>query len=295
MHDTTLSNTIKTTAPRLEGVVERPRLLKALTQLTAASKWLQAPSGTGQIHACGELRASTPKPFAWYRLDERDNDPAFFFDEFERALRAQVPLAGELPKFSSDDHDRLQDFAHRFANSLLAQLATPTLLVFDDAQRITSESMQSALAALSAVATNECELLFVSEAAAPTSFFDAIAARRLSLLNDVDLHFDPTECKAITAALRIDDSQCERIAAVTGGHAAALVFACELLRGKDPQARSAPTRLSVFTHTCCRSSLSECHLCADNFCCRQPSLLTSHDRSQRSLRVRRQPINLIRL
>jgi hypothetical protein len=50
------------------------------------------------------------------------------------------------------------------------------------------------------------ELLFVSEDTVPTAFFDAIAARRLSLLNDVDLHFDASECKAMTAALRIAET-----------------------------------------------------------------------------------------
>ena len=39
----------------------------------------------------------------------------------------------------------------------------------------------------------------------------------------------------MTAALRIGDTQSESIAALTGGHAGALVLACELLRGTDPK------------------------------------------------------------
>jgi LuxR family maltose regulon positive regulatory protein len=234
MSDAVLSNTIKTTAPTLDSVIERPRLLNALTQLKAASKWLQAPSGTGKSTLAANYARSISKPFAWYRLDERDNDPAFFFDEFARAVGAQLALGESLPKFGSDDHDRQQEFAHRFAATLSAQLEEPALLVLDDVQRVTSDDMQVALAALITVAVNGSEVLFVSESTTPTAFFDAIAGRQLALLNDADLRFNGDECKTMTAALRVGDTHSESIAALTGGHAGALVLACELLRGSDP-------------------------------------------------------------
>ena len=107
--------------------------------------------------------------------------------------------------------------------------------MLDDVQRISTEEMQRALAAMVAVATNGNELLFVSQSTAPTAFFDSIAARQLALLNDADLRFDVDECKAMTAALRIGETQTESIVALTGGHAGALVLACELLRGTDPR------------------------------------------------------------
>ena len=95
--------------------------------------------------------------------------------------------------------------------------------------------MQLALAALPAVTANGSEVLFVSHTTAPTAFFDAIAARQLALLNDADLRFDLDECKKMIASLRIGDAHIESIAAVTGGHAGALILACELLRGTDPK------------------------------------------------------------
>ena len=84
--------------------------------------------------------------------------------------------------------------------------------------------MQLVLAALVAIAVDKSEVLFVSESIAPTAFFDAIAARRLVLLKDADLHFDAAECKAMTAALRVGAAERDSIAALTGGHAGALVL-----------------------------------------------------------------------
>ena len=235
MRDSHHPVTIKTSAPSLDGVIARARLINALAKLPAAAKWLQAPSGTGKSTLAASYARSRKKPLVWYRLDERDNDPAFFYAEFAQAVHSQLRLKRQLPKFSSDDHDRQSNFAQRFATALIEQLTKPALIVLDDVQRITTEEMQRALAVLATVAVNGNEILFVSQSTAPTAFFDAIAARRLALLNDADLRFDVEECKAMTAALRFDEAQTENIAALTGGHAGALVLACELLRGTDPK------------------------------------------------------------
>ncbi len=237
MRDLPHPTTIKTSAPSLEGVIERPRLVSALAQLSADAKWLQSPSGTGKSTLAASYACSRSKRLAWYRVDERDNDPAFFYEEFAYTVSAQLRLTDALPKFAADDHDRQQTFARRFFTSLAEQIDEGALIVFDDMHRLTAEPMLSSLTELIGLTGERIELLFVSQATAPTAFFDAIAARRLALLNDADLRFDADECKAMTAALRIDGAQCEHIAALTGGHAGALVLACELLRATD--ARSA--------------------------------------------------------
>ncbi len=235
MRDLPHPGKIKTSAPALVGVIERPRLISALAKLSAHAKWLQSPSGTGKSTLAADYARSRKMPLVWYRLDERDNDPAFFYAEFAEAIRSQVRLPKPLPKFSSDDHERQHFFAQRFAAALHEKMAKPTLLVLDDVQSIANEAMQQALAALVAATAETHELLFVSQTTAPTAFFDLIAARQLALLNDADLHFDFAECKEMISALRIGDTHGESIAALTGGHAGALILACELLRGTDPK------------------------------------------------------------
>lgn len=235
MRDSHFAVSIKTSAPSLDGVIERKRLIDALAALQAPSKWLQAPSGTGKSTLAASYARNRKMQLVWYRLDERDNDPAFFYAEFGTAIASQVRLTKQLPKFSSDDHDRQHAFAQRFAAALSVQPAKPTLFVLDDVQSIGNEAMQYALAELIGAAAKGHELLFVSQSAPPTAFFDAIAARQLALLNDADLHFDLAECKAMISTLRIRGDHSESIAALTGGHAGALILACELLRGTDPQ------------------------------------------------------------
>ncbi len=235
MRDSQFPVSIKTSAPSLKGVIERRRLLDALSKLQAPAKWLLAPSGTGKSTLAASYARAAKKPLVWYRLDERDNDPAFFYAEFAEAIRSQARLTKQVPKFSSDDHDRQQAFAQRFASAITEQPAKPTLFVLDDVQTIANEAMQQALAALVAATAKGHELLFVSQSTAPTAFFDSIAARQLALLNDADLHFDLAECSEMISGLRITGAHGQSIAALTGGHAGALILACELLRGTDPQ------------------------------------------------------------
>ena len=180
-------------------------------------------------------------------------------------------LPKQLPKFSSDDHERQHVFAQRFAAALSEKLAKPTLFVLDDVQSIANEAMQQALAALVAATAKTHELLFVSQSTAPTAFFDSIAARQLALLNDADLHFDFAECKEMISALRIGDTHGESIAALTGGHAGALILACELLRGTIPKARSALRPWTAFIRIYSRSWSSACRSGGASCFCRRHS------------------------
>ena len=233
MRDPPQPSTIKTSAPSLNGVIARPRVLKALSQLPAASKWLQAPSGTGKSTLAASYARTSGRPFAWYRLDERDNDAVYFYKQLAAALQAQLRWTAPLPNFSADDHARHQEFARRYVGALAAQVVHPTLIVLDDVQSLSAAPMLGALVELVEVTSERLEVLFISQSIAPPEFFDVIAARRMMLLNDVDLNFDAGECKALMAAMRVDSTQTDDITALTGGHAGALVLACELLRGTD--------------------------------------------------------------
>ena len=121
----------------------RPRSRASLSANGCSMRWRNCrrlPSGCRRrrVPASRRWPRATParrkKPLVWYRLDERDNDPAFFYAEFAEAVHSQARLTKQLPKFSSDDHDRQHDFAQRFAAALSEQPAKPTLFVLDDVQ-----------------------------------------------------------------------------------------------------------------------------------------------------------------
>ena len=223
----------KTVAPPLEGAVERPAALAALRRASGAAKWLCAPSGSGKSTLVASHLAVAGRPSIWYRLDARDNDPAFFYASFGAAIGGRIPSPGNLPVFADEDREREQAFAARFFAEVVRQ-CSDAALVFDDVHKIDCEPIQRALAQLVALAS--AEIWFIGEDSPPVAFFDAIASRRLALCNDVRLAFDAHECESLAATLRVASVSGADLAALTGGHAGALVLACELLRGAEMRA-----------------------------------------------------------
>ncbi|MET0345897.1 MAG: BTAD domain-containing putative transcriptional regulator [Casimicrobiaceae bacterium] len=177
--------------------------------------------------------AGLGKPSVWYRLDARDNDPAFFYAHFAAAIGAGTTGDGALPAFTDDDRQREDAFAAGFFSEAV-RLCPGTAFVFDDAHHVDREPIQRALAQFAALVT--AEIWFIGEESPPVPFFDAIASRRLSLCNDVRLAFDIHECDSLAANLRVASVSGADLAALTGGHAGALVLACELLRGAEMRA-----------------------------------------------------------
>ena len=223
----------KTVAPSLEGAVERAAALACLRHASAAAKWLSGPSGSGKSTLIASHLAATGKPCVWYRLDARDNDPAFFYANVAAAVERRTSCASAVPIFADDDREHELTFAARFF-AALARQGSGIAIVFDDAHKIENDSVQRALAAF--VAQASAEIWFIGEDPPPPSFFDAIAARRLALCNDVRLAFDVHECESLAATLRVASVEASDLAALTGGHAGALVLACELLRGVEMRA-----------------------------------------------------------
>ena len=226
-----LLDAVKTSVPALAGIVARPQLVSRLSAIAAPTKWLTALSGSGKSTLVASYAAGTSRKLVWYRLDERDDDPAFFYRHYSAALAAALEAALVLPAFSADDNAREGPFAERFVAALRAGCAARLLLVFDNAHRIRKPGRVEALAHFVAAADAALEIIFISEEPAPAAFFDAIAARRLALCNDLSLAFLPNECQALAESLRLPRSDGATLAALTGGHAGALVIACEFLRG----------------------------------------------------------------
>jgi len=226
-----IQDAVKTAVPTLAGMVLRPQLVSHLAAIAAPAKWLTAPSGTGKSTLVASYATGTSRKLVWYRLDGRDDDPAFFYRHYAAALTAALGDTLVLPTFSADDTAREGPFAERFMAAVRAGGATALLLVFDDAHRIREPRRLEALARFVAAADAAVEIVLISEDPAPPDFFDAIAARRLALCNDLHLAFEPDECRTLAEILRLPRSDGATLAALTGGHAAALVLACEFLRG----------------------------------------------------------------
>ena len=69
----------KTDVPSLDGAIPRPSLVDRLREGRARAQWLHGPAGSGKSTLAAAYARDAEVPFVWYRLDERDDDPAFFY------------------------------------------------------------------------------------------------------------------------------------------------------------------------------------------------------------------------
>ncbi|MEO8303247.1 MAG: BTAD domain-containing putative transcriptional regulator [Betaproteobacteria bacterium] len=247
--DVPFNDAVKARAPALDGIVDRPQLTSRLTATTAPAKWLNAPSGTGKSTLVASYARATSRALVWYRFDERDDDPAFFYRHYTAALASALGPGIALPRFSADDTAREEAFADRYFGALRAGCIGRVLLVFDDAHKLSEPRRLGALARFVASTDAAIEIVFISEEPAPAALFDAVAARQLALCNDMQLAFNPEECRALAEILRLQQPDGQTLAALTGGHAGALVLACEFLRGTSmPTAANGEIAEQIHVH-----------------------------------------------
>ena len=236
----------KTLAPSLEAAIDRPVALAALRTFTAPARWLSGPSGCGKSTLVAAHARATGRSTAWYRLDARDDDPAFFYGGVAVALAAAFPDGLPLPAFADEDHADEDAFAARFVDAALSRCAGG-IVVFDDAHRVTRAATARVLERF-VTSAEDVDVWLIGEHAPQPPFFDAIAARRLVLCNDLPLAFDADECAALAAASRVEHIDGAELAALTGGHAGALVLACEMLRGARANAEALRTVDEIHLH-----------------------------------------------
>jgi len=236
----------KTLAPSVDAAIARPAALAVLRAAPAPARWLSGPSGSGKSTLVASHVRATRRKFAWYRVDARDDDPAFFYAHFAGAIAAGFPGKGSLPRFGDEDHADEDAFAARFFEAVAARVRRG-IVVLDDVHKASREALLRALARLPAEAP-DAEVWLVGEHPPGAPFFDAIAARRLALCNDVPLAFTADECAALAAESRVTAIEGAELAALTGGHAGALVLACEMLRDARPGAQAVRTADEIHLH-----------------------------------------------
>ena len=222
----------KVTPPNLSGTITRPRLIEWVGAVGTSAKWLSAPPGSGKSLLAAQYARATRKRVCWYRLDSRDDDPAFFYSRWgsvaNTASRSRRKAA--LPRFSGEDVADEPAFAQRYFTAAIGAGVPASIFVFDDVHALGASERLRTLAKFVALLSGKHEILFVGQDAAPRDFFDLVASRKVALCNDAVLAFDAEECDALAQRLRVSGTSGAELAAITGGHAGALVLACEFLR-----------------------------------------------------------------
>jgi ATP/maltotriose-dependent transcriptional regulator MalT/DNA-binding SARP family transcriptional activator len=228
--------------PNLDRAIPRPALIERLRAASPTARWINAPSGAGKSTLVACHVSTRRAPLLWYRLDERDADSAFFFATLAAQLSARLGTPGSLPAFADSDRAQETGFAKRFFRAL-GSVGDPLLVVLDDLQQVDNTAVIDWLAHWLALRHPETELILLSQRPPPPGLYGALAAGQLAALGDLGLPFGVAECAQIAARHGLAPARGAELAEITGGHAAALVLACELMRSEGTRSTASLPRV----------------------------------------------------
>ena len=231
-------------APRSRpGLVTRPRLADLLDK--GADRGLvlvAAPAGYGKSVLLSEWARGRAQPVAWLSLDAGDNDPVRFWrhvlaalDLARRGIAERVgPLAGPPPPPAYDA------LVSALINDVVAEPDLPgMLLVFDDYQLITSETVHASVRFLLEHRPPRLHIVLASRSDPPLGLARFRGQGELGEVRAADLRFTVDEAAELLrqASADLDLSAAAALAERTEGWAAGLQLAALSLRGQPDIAR----------------------------------------------------------
>jgi LuxR family transcriptional regulator, maltose regulon positive regulatory protein len=225
------------------GLVTRPRLAHLLDEGTDRGLVLVvAPAGYGKSVLLSEWTRGRVQPVAWLSLDAGDNDPVRFWrhvlaalDLARHGIAERVgPLAGPPPPPTYDA------LVSALINDVVAEPGLPgVLLVFDDYQLITSETVHASVRFLLEHRPPQLHIVLASRSDPPLGLARFRGRGELGEVRAADLRFTVDEAAELLcyASADLDLSAAAALAQRTEGWAAGLQLAALSLRGQPDIAR----------------------------------------------------------
>ncbi|RUM94351.1 MAG: hypothetical protein DSZ28_03620 [Thiothrix sp.] len=239
-----INNITKLQAPQLASVYPRERLFQELdTARTSRLVWLSGTAGCGKTTLASSYLSTRKTRCLWYRIDEDDNDPASFFHYMSLAAKKASPHRhSSLPALTSEYQMGIETFTRRFFEQLFSWLKPPCIIVFDNYERISTDSSLHAVVNEALQTLPEKVSLFVTSRQPPPAAFARLqASQNFSWIDDSALRLTEEEAHSIAqihSRKTLGKEQLNNIHLISRGWMAGLILMAnsEKLPEKRPDA-----------------------------------------------------------
>lgn len=225
--------------------LERPELVRQLSDVTARLILISAPAGFGKTVLVSQWRASAARTrFAWVSLDSGDNNPSQLWWKVISAVRRACPEFDAEPPpvlMSNQGHTLLPVLIAR-----LAALPAPVVLVLDDYQVIYHHRCHMQVEFLLRDLPRPIQVVLATRATPSLKLARLRAAGEVADIGIRELRFSRAEAAALVstvAGVELGDADLAALATRTEGWPAGLYLAALSLRGHP----SPPTFIDQFT------------------------------------------------
>ncbi|HYX58782.1 MAG TPA: hypothetical protein VE888_07205, partial [Streptosporangiaceae bacterium] len=225
------------------SLVARPRLSERLSRgAESALTLVSAPAGFGKTTLLAEwlaVAAAGGRSVAWLSLDQRDNDPALFWEYLVAALNTAVPGAGAgVLSVLQPPQPPNEAGLVALLNDLDA-ISDDVVLVLDDYHVIDARDVQDAMAFLLEHLPPQIHLVIASRTDPPLPLARLRGRGELAEIRAADLRFTPGEAAAYlneVMGLALTAADVAALEGRTEGWIAALQLAALSMQGREDTA-----------------------------------------------------------
>lgn len=190
----------KITPPDSSGLFPRKRLFRKLdVERKRPVIWVSGPPGCGKTTLVSSYVRDRRVPCLWYQVEKEDADIGAFFHYLNLAVHKAVPGRRKaLPLFAPESLPKITRFAGRFFEELYGRVKVPSVLVFDNFERMGARStfvevIREGFSRL----PRGVNAIVLSRSGPPPAFSRQRASNRVGLIGWKDLRVTPEETKGI--------------------------------------------------------------------------------------------------
>lgn len=231
-------NIAKITFPKIDGVFPRERLFRLIDKgRNKPLTWISAPAGSGKTTLAASYLNSRKLPCFWYRVDEVDADIATFFYYMSLAVKMVDPGNKKpLPLLTPEYHQNIPIFARRYFEDLYSRLKPPWIIVFDNVQDVSVNSLfHKALTLGLDIIPDNINMIAISRDEPPSHYARICVNNECCHIGRDEVGFTMEESKEILQTWvkkRITNKSLLQLHAQTQGWAAGLVLIAEHVKTK---------------------------------------------------------------
>lgn len=235
--------------PILAHAFPRKRLFEALDRARARHPvvWLSGPPGAGKTTLASTYIEARKLSCVWYQIDSGDADPATLFHYLALAVKAVSRRKQPLPHLTPEHFAGLRVFARRFFEEAFERLPRPAVIVLDNYQEISTETVVHSLVTGGfELLLPDISVLVCSRQPPPASYARLVANQRCAVIEADGLRLSDDEAMGIARlrkGQRRDRREVQRLNEEARGWAAGLTLMLERRRSVDLTSEEKPPEM----------------------------------------------------